>query len=57
MTGSDREGALRRILVASGACEQPPLAALPTEELTVVLPALALGGAERIVTPAILKVR
>jgi glycosyltransferase involved in cell wall biosynthesis len=43
------ERALARILVSSATCEQPPLAALPPEELTVVLPALALGGAERIV--------
>jgi glycosyltransferase involved in cell wall biosynthesis len=43
------ERALARILVSSEHCEQPPVAALPPEELTVVLPALALGGAERIV--------
>jgi glycosyltransferase involved in cell wall biosynthesis len=37
-------------LVASGSgTEQPPLAGLPDERLTAVLPALALGGAERIV--------
>jgi glycosyltransferase involved in cell wall biosynthesis len=43
------ERTLRRILVEDAGCEQPPLAALPDEELTAVLPALALGGAERIV--------
>jgi glycosyltransferase involved in cell wall biosynthesis len=43
------ERTLRRILVAEGGCEQPPLAALPGEALTAVLPTLALGGAERIV--------
>src|ERR1700730_8123437 len=43
------EQTLARILVSSKACPQPPLAALPPTELTVVLPALSPGGAERIV--------
>jgi hypothetical protein len=40
---------LARLLVSSSAAAQAPLASLPDEELTVVLPSLALGGAERIV--------
>jgi len=51
------ERALARILIPPDACEQPPLAALPDEELTAILPALALGGAERIVVDWAARVR
>ena len=43
------ERTLRRVPIATDACQQPPLATQPDEELTAILPALALGGAERIV--------
>jgi len=40
---------LARLLVSPSSAVQPPLSFLPDCELTVVLPSLALGGAERIV--------
>jgi glycosyltransferase involved in cell wall biosynthesis len=47
------ERTLRRIVLADGACEQPPLRypgeSRDPEVLTAILPSLALGGAERIV--------
>ena len=49
--------AVARLLVSSAAAAQPPLASLPDEELTVVLPSLALGGAERIVVDWATRVR
>ena len=55
--GSLVEETLSRLLAQAAEEAQPPLASPIDEELTVVLPALALGGAERIVVDWAARVR
>lgn len=54
---SQLDATLARLLAGVPEAAQAPLAALPDEELTMVLPALALGGAERIVLDWAARVR